>query len=58
MACAIEQADIIMHSAAGERIAMYAPFVSTGTPGGHWDARYLLTDPRAYEALGVWMAQA
>jgi hypothetical protein len=58
MACALEQADIIMRHPAGERVRLYAPFVSAGTPGGHWDGRYLLRDPRAYEALGNWMRQA
>jgi hypothetical protein len=57
MACAIEQADIIMRHPAGGRVMMYAPFISVGTPGGQWDERYLLTDPAAYEALGEWMAQ-
>jgi hypothetical protein len=58
MACAIEQAEIIMRHPAGERVRMYAPFVSAGTPGGHWDARYLLQNEAAYAALGQWMAQA
>jgi hypothetical protein len=55
MACAIEQAEIVMRHPAGDRVRMYAPFVSAGTPGGHWDARYLLTNEASYAMLGDWM---
>lgn len=57
MRCAIEQCDIIMASKENERVRMYAPFVSAGSPSGAWDARYLIKSPEAYSLLASWMSQ-
>jgi hypothetical protein len=59
MACAIEQADIIMRHPAGERVRMYAPFINLGDPGDPpaWDSRYIIRNEAAYHLLGQWLSQ-
>jgi hypothetical protein len=42
---------------AGERVEGFTPFVSNGTPNGHWDAGYLLRDPACYALLGEFMME-
>jgi hypothetical protein len=54
MRCAIEQAEIVMRHPAGERVRMYAPFISCGDPTA-WPAAYLIKDERAYRLLGEWI---
>lgn len=56
MQSALDMADIIMSQRGGERVRMICPFTSGGSPGGAWDARFLLKDPAAYLLLRNWLA--
>jgi hypothetical protein len=48
--------DMLAGHRLGERIRLFCPFVSNGTPNGQWDARFLLDDPQCYQELGTWMS--
>jgi hypothetical protein len=51
----LSMADMLIAHPLGERIAMFCPFVSNGTPNGQWDEHFLLDDPECYTLLGAWM---
>lgn len=40
----------------GGRVECVAPFVSNGTPNGHWEAGKLIRDPAAYVLIAEFMA--
>ena len=45
-----------MGRALGERVEMYSPFVSNGTPN-HWPAQYLMRSPGSYELVRMHMEE-
>jgi hypothetical protein len=53
----IEMAQLLVTEQIGQRVLLFCPFVSNGSPGNPpaWSPGYLLSDPQCYVELGQWM---